>query len=146
MASSPAASTSSCDERAVGGGAIDRGRAGDQREVAHPAQQPAGDARRAAGAARDLVGAVGGHPDAEHARAAIDDLLELGLGVEVEPHRDAEAVAQRIGEQPRAGGGADQRELGEIDLDRARRRPLADDEVELEVLHGGIENFLHRRD
>ena len=48
-------------------------------------------------------------------------------------------------EQAGAGGGADQRELGEIDLDRARRRPLADDEIELEVLHGGIENFLHRR-
>src|SRR4029079_385452 len=28
---------------------------------------------------------------------------------------------------------------------RARRRALADDEVELEILHGGIENFLHRR-
>ena len=47
--------------------------------------------------------------------------------------------------KPRAGGGADQRELGEIDLDRARRRPFADDQVELEILHGGIENFLHRR-
>ena len=35
--------------------------------------------------------------------------------------------------------------LGEVDLDRARRRPLADDEVELVVLHGGIEDLLHRR-
>ena len=71
--------------------------------------------------------------------------LELGLGIEIEPNRDAEAVAQRIGEQPGAGGGADQREFGEIDLDRARRRPLADDQVELEILHGRIEDFLHRR-
>ncbi len=89
------------EQRAVGGLAVDRRGAVDQREVAHAAQQPPGDARRAARAARDLVGAVGGHADAEHARAAVDDLLELRLGIEIEPHRDAEAVAQRIGEQAR---------------------------------------------
>ncbi len=48
-------------------------------------------------------------------------------------------------QQPGARGRADQRELREIDLDRARRRPGADDEIELEILHRGIENFLHRR-
>ena len=79
-------------------------------EVAHAAQQPAGDARRAARAPRDLVGAVGRDADAEHARAAIDDLLELLLGIEIQPHRNAEAVAQRIGQQAGARGGADQRE------------------------------------
>ena len=100
---------------------------------------------RAAGAPRDLVGAVGGHADAEHARAAVDDVLELGLGIEIEPDRDAEAVAQRIGEQPRARGGADQRERRQIDLDRTRRRPLADDQVELKILHRRIEDLLDRR-
>ena len=95
--------------------------------------------------ARDLVRAIGRHADAEHAGAAIDDQLELRRGIEVEPDRDAEAVAQRIGEQPGARGGADQRERREVDLDRARRRPLADDEVELEILHRRIENFLDRR-
>src|SRR5262249_26505932 len=44
-----------------------------------------------------------------------------------------------------ARGGADQRELREIDLDRARRRAFADDEVELEILHRRIENLLDRR-
>ena len=38
-----------------------------------------------------------------------------------------------------------ERELGEIDAHRARRRSLADDEVELEVLHRRIEDFLDRR-
>ena len=47
------------------------------REVAHAAQQPSGDARRAARAARDLVGAVRRDADAEHAGAAIDDLFEF---------------------------------------------------------------------
>ena len=32
-----------------------------------------------------------------------------------------------------------------IDLHRARRRPLADDEIELEILHRRIEDFLDRR-
>ena len=35
--------------------------------------------------------------------------------------------------------------LREVDLDRARRRPFADDEVELEVLHRRIEDLLDRR-
>ena len=83
--------------------------------------------------------------DAEHARAAVDDQLQLLAGVEIEPHRNAEAVAQRRGEQARARRRADQRELREIDLHRARRRPLADDQVELEILHRGIEDFLDRR-
>ena len=118
----------------------------DMREVAHPPQQAAGDARRAARAPGDLVRR---RPrvmrDAEHARAAVDDLLQLLVGVEIEPHRNAEAVAQRRGEQAGARGRADQREAREIDLHRARRRPLADDQVELEILHRRIEDFLDRR-
>src|SRR6185437_1185455 len=44
-----------------------------------------------------------------------------------------------------ARGGADQGELGELDLDRARRRSFADNEIELKILHRGIEHFLDRR-
>src|SRR5262249_13586488 len=114
-------------------------------EIAHAAQQAAGDARRSTRAARDLVGAVLAYSDAEHAGAAGNDLLELSLGIEIEPDRNAEAITQRIGEQAGARGGADQREFSEVDFDRARRRPLADDEIELKVLHRRIENFLDRR-
>ena len=108
-------------------------------------KQPPGNARGAAGAARDLVGAVGGNGDAEDARAAIDDQLELRLAVEIKPHRNAEAVAQRIGQKAGARRGADQREFGEVDLHRTRRRPFADDEIELKILHRRIEDFLDRR-
>ena len=72
-------------------------------------------------------------------------MLELLDGVEVEADRDAEAVAERRGEQPEARGGADQRERREADLDRARRRALADDEVELEILERRIEDLLDGR-
>ena len=98
-------------QRLVGDRAVDRRRARHMREVAHALEQPPRDARRAARAPRDLVGAVGRHRNAEHARAARHDQLEFLLGVEIEPHRNAEAVAQRRGEQARARGRADQREL-----------------------------------
>ncbi len=39
----------------------------------------------------------------------------------------------------------DQGEFGKIDPHRARRRPFADDQVELEILHRRIEDFLDRR-
>ena len=38
-----------------------------------------------------------------------------------------------------------EREGRQIDAHGARRRPFADDEVELEILHGRIEDLLHRR-
>ena len=123
----------------------DRRGAVDDGEVAHPAQQAAGDARRAAGAAGDLVRAVLAHADAEHPGAALHDELQLLDGVELEPDRDAEAVAQRRREKAGAGRRADQGELRQLDLHRARRRPLADDQVELVVLHGRIEDFLDGR-
>ena len=71
--------------------------------------------------------------------------FELSLGIEVEPDRDAEAVAQRIGQQAGTRGRADQREARQIDLDRARCGARPDDEIELEVLHGRIEDLLDRR-
>ena len=83
-------------------------------------------------------------PDAEHARAARHDLDELSIRVERKPERDAEALAQGCGDAAGARGGAHEREGLQIDPHRARGRPLADDEVELEVLHGGIEDLLDR--
>ena len=67
------------------------------------------------------------------------------VGVEVEPVDDAEARAQRRRQQPGARRRADQRELLQRHLHRARARPLADDDVELVVLHRRIEDLLDRR-
>ena len=47
--------------------------------------------------------------------------------------------------RPGAGGGADQGEGREVDAHAARGRALADDEVELEILHRRIQDFLDRR-
>jgi hypothetical protein len=94
---------------------------GNRREIAPiHGVEPAGNARRAAGAPRDLVCAVGSDRDAEHARAAVDDQFKLRRAVEIEPDRDSETVAQRICQQARPGGGTDQSEWCKINLDRAR--------------------------
>jgi hypothetical protein len=101
--------------------------------------------RRAPRPACDLARAFVGHAETHQPRAAPHDRFQLLDRVEIEPHGDAETVPQRGGEQAEAGGRGDERELRKIDLDRARRRPLADDEVELEILHGRIEDFLDGR-
>ena len=132
-------------ERAVGKLGIDGARPRDGGEIAHAAKQPPRHPRRAARPAGDLMRPFRRQRQPEQPRAAPHDLLELRHLVEFEPDGNAEALAERRGEQPGARGGADQREAGEIDADRPRRRPLADDEVELEVLHRRIEDLLDRR-
>ena len=82
---------------------------------------------------------------AENPRRPPHDLPHVGLGVEVQPLHDAEAAAQRRGEQAGARRGADQREPLQRHLDRPRARPLPDHDVELVVLHRRIEDLLDRR-
>ncbi len=84
----------------VGGLCIDRRSADRMGEVAHPAQQAAGDPRSAARAPGDLARAVVLDPLAEQAGGAADDQLELLDRVEVEARRDPEAVAQRVVRRP----------------------------------------------
>jgi len=86
-----------------------------------------------------------GDADAMNAGAAGDDIFEFLDRIEIQPNRNAEPIAQRRGQQSQPGGRRHQREFGQIDLDRPRRRPFADDEVQLIILHGRIEDFLDRR-
>jgi hypothetical protein len=111
-------------------------------EIAHRFNRRPGDARRAAGATRDL--ARRRRRCGCRARAPRVTMVSSS-STAAEADRDAEAITQRGGEQARARGGADQREARQIDLHRARGRAFADDEVELVVLHGRIEDFLDRR-
>ncbi len=106
-------------------------------EVAHAAQQAVGDARRAARTGGELGRRLVVDRDPEDACRAPHDRGELVLGVVLESLPDAEAVAQRRGEQSGARGRADQREGRHREADAARRRPLADHDVDLEILHGG---------
>jgi hypothetical protein len=85
------------------------------------------------------------HRHAEDARRAADDLLDVGGRVEIEAVDNAEPRAERRGEEPGPRRGAHERELLHRHLHRPRAGPLADDDVELEVLHRRIEDLLDGR-
>ncbi len=111
--------------------------------VAHAPQQAVGDAWGAARAARDLEGTLRIDGRIQQPGRPRDDARQLFGRVELQPRDDAEAVAQRVGEHAGAGGGADQGEGLQVELDAPRGRPLADHDVDLVVLQRGVEDFLH---
>ena len=86
-----------------------------------------------------------GDDDAENAGAAIDDLLELRVGIKIKPYRNAERSRNGLVSKAGARGRADKGEFGEIDLHRTRRRSRADDEIELKILHRRVKDLLDRR-
>ncbi|OIQ64408.1 hypothetical protein GALL_540420 [mine drainage metagenome] len=57
----------------------------------------------------------------------------------------AEAVVERFGQQPRPGGGAHQREGSQVHVQGLGAGALADENVQLAVLHGGVEHLLNGR-
>jgi hypothetical protein len=81
--------------------------------------------------------------DAEQPGGAQHDREQLLHLVVLELRREPEPVAQRRGDQARAGGGADEGEARQVETDRAGPGPLADHDVELEVLHRRVEDLLH---
>jgi hypothetical protein len=80
--------------------------------------------------------------DPEQAGRAVQDRLEVGDVVVVEVGGEAEPVTQRRRQQPRAGGGADDGERRQLERDRGGPGPLADDDVDAEVLHREVEHLL----
>src|ERR1044072_3828551 len=75
----------------------------------------------------------------------MDDDFEVLLRIEVQMKDDAEASAQRRRDEPRACRRADQSELGQVEFDGARGRALPNHDVELIVLHRGVEDFFNLR-
>jgi hypothetical protein len=92
-------------------------------EIAHAAQQPAGDARRAARRRAIFLRALRRERQAEQARGAVTTCCSSAT-CRIAGARNAEAIAQRRRQQALPRGGADEREARQIDPDRARRRPL----------------------
>src|SRR4051812_9363534 len=112
--------------------------------VAHPAQQPVGDAGRAACPPPDLrgTGPLERHP--QDARRPHDDRLEVRSRVVVEARDVAEAITQRAGDEARPGGGADQREGRQVEAQRAGGGTPAQHDVELVALYRRVGDPLRR--
>ena len=67
---------------------------------------------------------------------------EIVHRVVVQTVREPEAVAERRGDEPRPGGRPDEGEVGQFQPDGPSARPLPYDDVDLEVLHGRVEDLL----
>ena len=112
-------------------------------KVPDTAEHPVGDTGRAPAAAGDLIGALGDDVHVQNPGGPGHDLRQLLRGVQLQPQRHAEAVPQGRGKLARPGGGADERELGQVQPDGVGTGALAHDDVQSVILHSGIENFLH---
>jgi hypothetical protein len=99
-------------------------------EIAYAAEEAVRDSRSAARASPISIAASDVHRDFEDLRRSAHDDCERIDIVEIEAVHDAEARAQRSGEQTRARGRTDQREARNLDFERARGRTLADDDVD----------------
>ena len=98
----------------------------------------------AARAAGDLRRPLVGQLDPQQVGAAGQHQLELGRLVELHLPDEPEPVAQRPGQQAGARGGADQGERVDLQRDGGGPGPLADDDVDPEVLHRHVQQFLGR--
>ena len=125
-----------------GGGFRDFARGAFLGVVAAEIDEIVGDARRAAGAGGDLGRAalIDGH--AQQAATALDDPLEGGVIVVVEPRLEGEARAQGCSEQAGAGRGPDQRKARNRQADAAGVGALVDHDIEPEVFHRRVEILL----
>ena len=144
MRSSPSSSTSSSSSASRAISFVTDALVPHLGDVANAAEDPVRDPRRAARAARDLLGRVVGDLDAEDPRGAPHDRRELLVVVVAEPEGHPEAVAERRRQQPASRRGADERERRQVERERACSRPLADDDVEPEVLERRVEDLLDR--
>ncbi len=80
----------------------------------------------------------------ENFRRALDDDPQVLVRIKLQPQHDPEPRTQRRRQQPGAGGRADKRERLYIHSVRARRRALADHDVEFVVFQRRIEQFFQR--
>ncbi len=115
-----------------------------ERIVAHAAQEPVRDARRAPRTARDLGDRGGLDDEVEQGRGTLQHEFELGLVVELQMCCESEAISQRIGQEAGSGGRRDQGERREIERDARGAGPLAHHDVDPEVLHREVEHLLGR--
>ena len=92
--------------------------------------------------AKTRAGFLDGDP--QNPGTAGDDLAELLRAVELQAEHHPEPVPEGGGELAGPGGGPDEGEPGQVQADGVGRGALADDDVDGKVLHGRVENLLHR--
>ena len=114
----------------------------DIREITHALQQAVRESRRTAGTQCDALSAGVVNVYIQHLRGTSYDLHQLLGGVELELRDDAETVTERCGQQACTSRRTDQREVREIQADRARGGVLSEHDIDGEILHRRVQHLL----
>ena len=103
----------------------DRSGSLDLREVADAAQDAICDPRSPSRARGDGLGTAVVDLDSEDPGGPVDNRRQVGLLVVLETVRNTEPVVELLGQEARAGGGADEGERRQVERYRPSARPLA---------------------
>ncbi len=99
-------------------------------------------ARRTTGTRGDLLCGLSVDRHTEDARRTADDIGQILDAVIIQAIRDAKTIAQGACEHARARGGTHECETRDIQANRAGSGPLADNDIEGEVLHRRVQDLL----
>ena len=111
--------------------------------IAHALEKTVRQTRGAAAARGDLRGSLLVKVDPQNGSRAHDNLRELGRRIVVEARDDAEPVAQGTRQKTGARRRTHKREARQVEPDGTGGGALADHDVEIKVLHSGIEDLFH---
>lgn len=74
------------------------------------------------------------------------NILKILESIEIEKKRNEEKVEKGSGEKEKESSGGKKSKIGEVDIERKRGRKIEDDEIEMKIINGRIENLLKRGD
>jgi hypothetical protein len=111
-------------------------------EITRASKKAIGDARRSTAASGDFFSTSIVHLNVQNFGGAVEDDEQIFRFVKIEAMHNAEARTKRRGDESGTGGGADEREMIQVEGMNARARPLSDDEIDAKVFHGRVKNFL----
>ena len=111
--------------------------------VTYAAQQSQGDTRRATRAMTHFFDPALIAGNLQHIRSAPDDSLHGIQIIVIQSINRSEPGPQRSRDQRQPRSRADDGEMRQLQADGTRRGPLAYDDVQCEIFHSRVENFLH---
>ena len=111
-------------------------------KVTDPLEISIGDPRCPAATTGERFGTLAGHIEVENPRTSKENIDDLVIIIQLEFFLNSKSSSKGCGQIAFSSGGSDQRETRQMDPHRACVGARIDDDVDLEVFHGGVEVFL----
>ncbi len=121
---------------------LDDSLSGNGGKVTQPSKQSQRDSGSPAGPRCDLYGGFIGNSHIESLRGALDDQPQILGRVEIQALYDTEAIAKRRAQQAGPGRRSHQSEGRQFEPNGTGSRTLSNGQIDCEVLHRRVENFL----